>query len=1132
MLYAFVLLFFWPTSFGQHLTDEAIYTINGKKSLHTVSEKFVSFSIDPAVLLTGLNLSDTTVQMARRLAPAYVRIAGPSTQFVKYDEENSWNDVENGFVVVTPTMWFGINEWLASANLTPVFGINDGVAGREGWNPQEAMEVLDMADKFNVSCYWQLGYDCSNKTESQYVTDLKRLQHVLDAFPNKKNQWKIVGSDLRQCVSDSKKNLDDLSDVLTAVVLEPTTIDKNQLLTHLTDIYLKPKVPLWIASSKCTHPVSFASAIFWAKEMGEAAKNGYEVILKQPRLHEIYSETPPFWVSVLHKMLMGRNVLDAKATIGQSELSLYAHCTRHQNDFNRSGAMTVLAINNATSNHTFLLKFGSALLKSAEVQSYVLTAESEDATDVFLNGEKLSLDKIVDDKANFLPKLRRARIMNYLSLFLPPKSVGFFVLPGAQIPVCMGEDADLKLLMEEIKEDQNIPFSDNEISVEVTPRFALHRSPTLRELQEGMEKELESDERYYKQIKMKKKKGHDEVDGRNLFLHRMRHRQNEDKRLILGHDNVKHEEIKHVDLIHQPRKEEPKKIFELELTSEEIRRVLSDRAKAKAAKKNIIFTSEELEEIMDKATQKFLNNKNASIRIRKKSKREATRDKKDINMRLLKLKSFGDRRRLLKESLRNRKSKFNTPATERQKRDINMDLLKLKTELHTNNKYKKLKKTFENNEEKQATVRQPGQTSEEFVEFEEEEEEGVESPLPDGDVFAELAEPDDEFMVTTEKTKTSFKAKNLHNLHKLVAPRISVQPVKYEPKNPAGLESDFEVNSGPEDDDKSGNFDCIHEFFGKSKNEMKIINNNSSELWEVGFEPVSQTGKLPSITTRIKEAENAMKNQDTNLEGYFDEKMNDHLLMEDDYGDLESDESSPVRLKRDAEENHDKKDKVYYVLGQTYDSAKMKIDENLKDQQFKILKERLLHKKVFDFINKNNKLISKRKIRSLLGKTSYSDRYKSLTEGLKIWKPSDILTLKSPSKKKSKRSIDHDVDSVENEIGSFMNELMKDPKMIQPKLDMNHGDYQLVFPNSDKIQVVENKGDTEVKLVLHGEEEATCATTNKEESEHTTKSNIQKVSKKHMGDVWDKLVHKLSKFFHGLGNKLKKCIMEDLLSGV
>ena len=102
--------------------------------------------------------SDTTVQMARRLAPAYVRIAGPSTQFVKYDEENSWNDVENGFVVVTPTMWFGINEWLASANLTPVFGINDGVAGREGWNPQEAMEVLDMADKFNVSCYWQLGY--------------------------------------------------------------------------------------------------------------------------------------------------------------------------------------------------------------------------------------------------------------------------------------------------------------------------------------------------------------------------------------------------------------------------------------------------------------------------------------------------------------------------------------------------------------------------------------------------------------------------------------------------------------------------------------------------------------------------------------------------------------------------------------------------------------------------------------------------------------------------------------------------------------------------------------------------------------------------------------------------------------
>lgn len=38
------------------LSEEAFCTLNGKKALHKVNEKFLSISIDPAVLLTGLNL--------------------------------------------------------------------------------------------------------------------------------------------------------------------------------------------------------------------------------------------------------------------------------------------------------------------------------------------------------------------------------------------------------------------------------------------------------------------------------------------------------------------------------------------------------------------------------------------------------------------------------------------------------------------------------------------------------------------------------------------------------------------------------------------------------------------------------------------------------------------------------------------------------------------------------------------------------------------------------------------------------------------------------------------------------------------------------------------------------------------
>lgn len=436
---------------------------------------------------------------------------------------------------------------------------------------------------------------------------------------------------------------------------------------------------------------------------------------------------------------------------------------------------------------------------------------------VLLNGEKLNLDKYTGDKLNILPKLRRARIMNYLSLFVPPKSVAFFVLPGAQIPVCANDENSINQLIEEISEDQNIPFSE-EISIDVTTRTAERKQPTLHELHEVMMKELESDERFYKQMKIKKKNVH-EADARNFFIGQAKH--------------------KHFNDYKKP-KEETKKVFELELTSAEIRKVLADRAKVKAAKKNIIFTSEELEEIMDKATEKILNSKNAAIRIRKKSKREAPRDKKDINMRLLKLKTLGDKgRQLLRQTLKNRKSKLKKEE-DREKRDINMDLLKIKTEMLHPNKNKKIrKKLFENNEEKQATIREPGQTSDEFVEFEEEEKE--ESPLPDGDVFAELADPEEDLFTTPQPLK--FRPKTLFNKNR---PKIEVTPIKFEPRERIP-DDDFEVNY--DFGDQNEYFDCIHEFFGKSVPKSKQVK-NSSELWEVGLIEEKTDNHLPALHNR------------------------------------------------------------------------------------------------------------------------------------------------------------------------------------------------------------------------------------------------------------------------------------------
>lgn len=43
---------------------------------------------------------------------------------------------------------------------------------------------------------------------------------------------------------------------------------------------------------KYSAPITFSSTILWAKQIGDAATNGYEVIFRQPRIRELFSVSP------------------------------------------------------------------------------------------------------------------------------------------------------------------------------------------------------------------------------------------------------------------------------------------------------------------------------------------------------------------------------------------------------------------------------------------------------------------------------------------------------------------------------------------------------------------------------------------------------------------------------------------------------------------------------------------------------------------------------------------------------------------------------------------------------------------------------------------------------------------------
>ncbi|XP_060529505.1 uncharacterized protein LOC132703947 isoform X2 [Cylas formicarius] len=181
----------------------------------------------------------------------------------------------------------------------------------------------------------------------------------------------------------------------------------------------------------------------WASRVGKAAKNGYQVIYRQLTTQELaYSDTPVYWFTVLHKRLMGNHVLEVKSRAGPA-LSIYCHCAKRQDEFARSGAVTIMAINNGTEDIDLHVVLGTIFAeKSMEVQTYTLTAAADAPTVTYLNGNRLVLHS-PDDVNPLKPVVRRAKTPNHVSVELPATSISFHVLAGARMPPCVQHENEI-----------------------------------------------------------------------------------------------------------------------------------------------------------------------------------------------------------------------------------------------------------------------------------------------------------------------------------------------------------------------------------------------------------------------------------------------------------------------------------------------------------------------------------------------------------------------------------------------------------------------------------------------------------------------------------------------------------------
>lgn len=480
---------------------------------------------------------------------------------------------------------------------------------------------------------------------------------------------------------------------------------------------------------------------------------------------------------------------------------------------------------------------------------------------------------ILREKDPFKPGIRRAKTISHILLAVPSYSVGFFVLPGARMQVCIDNEQETDLLLEEIENDQNAQLP-KELEFMLESRSSLGRNHILEEITQHLRDEMLVDKMYYNTELLKSRK-HDNLKdenenpvvhekitdkGRKLLLDRMKQkkyrdfekRREEMKKFLHERTRINKNYNKiQGDIKKQTEVKGGGMLFET--TERSYFKTLSNNNVPATSQRSGVLTDEEIDKLIFEASHQFIKNKrkrdinmqllklledsDSPFQMKHDEKKTATtsnvhiRHPRDISLTRshLKNKLEDTKQRILErknEILKNAHSKKDIIKAklkllkshregQRFKRDINMDLLKSKTE----NSKKKIQKDDTPKKaikklEKEATLRQPGQTSDELFEdaqFLDEDEEEV--PDKKVEVFAELADPEYdgsyETLNNVKNGKTIFLGEKPFDR---VNQKSSSGKNKKKPKSQDHLQF---LTSSEEFTDVEDDLPCIHEFYGK-----------------------------------------------------------------------------------------------------------------------------------------------------------------------------------------------------------------------------------------------------------------------------------------------------------------------------
>ncbi|KYN16821.1 Heparanase [Trachymyrmex cornetzi] len=450
------------------LAENLILNINVKKPIAVTDHAFLSFTLDLATLQYNdfIKNIERSMNLARGLAPAYIRLGGPQSNFYNFGQVYSHeintdrNDMHFG------TQWTLIYQWAKNTGLDVIVCITpyyiDNEFKTDSTDPRNIAELLSFSDRMGYNISWQLGYECQTRCDlsgeklGRYVANFHK---ILKTFPRYSNSL-ITGPDIvAYRTAYQQKYLQDYlhsaSAALSAITWHPNldivSLNNNSISIHYDNMIAEKdklfkvinsaeKKPLWIAESKSQESkYQYLGALIWMRRLGDAAKLGIQVVMKQ--LTNLSQATPAYWVSLLYKTLVGREVLEIKLqSNNENYVHFYSHCTKPSALYSK-GAVTIFGINLTPKTVTTSLKG----LKIKILHKYILSPEFETTNKMFsekvlLNNKSLNL---INDKN--LPNIYPEIIINPdgLELELPSGGIGFWIIPSAKVKACTCSEEEI-----------------------------------------------------------------------------------------------------------------------------------------------------------------------------------------------------------------------------------------------------------------------------------------------------------------------------------------------------------------------------------------------------------------------------------------------------------------------------------------------------------------------------------------------------------------------------------------------------------------------------------------------------------------------------------------------------------------